>query len=76
MQGRTTAFVRMVARLRAVRPRDAKQDPASQAASPLLILIATVLACLLAMLEADLNSVLLQSLGLMEDAIDPIFKSP
>lgn len=47
-------------------------------ASPLLILTVVVLALLLAILEMDMYSADLQSLGLMGDAfsIDPAFKSP
>ncbi len=69
MQGRTRPILRMIARL---------QDPAAREASPFLFLVAVVLALLLAILEVDLNSAGLQSLGLMGNAFsaDPVFKSP
>ena len=78
MQGPTRPFLRMMARLRALRALDGPQDPISREASPFLILVATVLALLLAILEVDLNSAALRSLGLMGDgfSVDPIFKSP
>ncbi|MCP3387959.1 hypothetical protein NLM27_04105 [Bradyrhizobium sp. CCGB12] len=78
MQELTRPFLRMMARLRALRALDGSQDPISREASPFLILVATVLALLLAILEVDQNNAVLQSLGLMGDefSVDPIFKSP
>ncbi|PJG56400.1 hypothetical protein CVM73_05200 [Bradyrhizobium forestalis] len=68
----------MIARLRLLRAIDGLQDPAAREASPFLLLVAVVLALLLAILEVDLNSAELQSLGLMGNAFsaDPVFKSP
>ncbi|MBR1293761.1 hypothetical protein CO683_17315 [Bradyrhizobium ottawaense] len=68
----------MMARLRAVRALDGPQDPISREASPFLILVAIVLALLFSILEVDLNTAALQSVGLMGNgfSIDPIFKSP
>ncbi|SCB08788.1 hypothetical protein GA0061098_1001176 [Bradyrhizobium shewense] len=78
MQGPTRPILRMMARLRAVRALDGPQDPLSREATPFLILVAIVLALLFAILEVDLNSAALQSLGLIGDgfSVDPIFKSP
>ncbi|WP_245452215.1 hypothetical protein [Bradyrhizobium forestalis] len=78
MQGRTGPILRMIARLRLLRAIDGLQDPAAREASPFLLLVAVVLALLLAILEVDLNSAELQSLGLMGNAFsaDPVFKSP
>ncbi|MHC4046652.1 hypothetical protein [Bradyrhizobium sp. 23AC] len=78
MQGPTRPFLRMMARLRAVRALDGPKDPLSREDSPFLILVAIVLALLFAILEVDLNSAALQSLGLIGDgfSVDPIFKSP
>ncbi|WP_448042622.1 hypothetical protein [Bradyrhizobium liaoningense] len=78
MQGRTGPIQRMIARLRILGALDGLQDPAAREASPFLFLVAVVLALLLAILEIDLNSGGLQSLGLMGNAFsaDPVFKSP
>ncbi|MHC4054790.1 hypothetical protein [Bradyrhizobium sp. 25ACV] len=78
MQGPTRPFLRMIARLRAVRALDGPEDPLSRQTSPFLILVAIVLALLFAILEVDVNSTALQSLGLIGDgfSVDPIFKSP
>ncbi|WP_249139174.1 hypothetical protein [Bradyrhizobium japonicum] len=78
MQGRTGPILRMIARLRVLRAIDGLQDPGAREASPVLALVAVVLALLLAILEVDLNSAELQSLGLMGNAFsaDPVFKSP
>lgn len=78
MQGRTGPILRMIARLRVLRAIDGLQDPAAREASPFLLLVAVVLALLLAILEVDLNSAELQSLGLMGNAFsaDPVFKGP
>ncbi|MGY3037072.1 hypothetical protein ACVIIV_006242 [Bradyrhizobium sp. USDA 4354] len=78
MQGRTGPILRMIARLRVLRATDGLQDTGAREASPVLVLVAVVLALLLAILEVDLNSAELQSLGLMGNAFsaDPVFKSP
>ena|SRR5438067_11756884 len=78
MQGRSGPLLRMISRLRAVRVLMSAPDPAAREASPLLILTVIVLVLLLAILEVDLHSADLQSLGLMGDAfsVDPVFKSP
>lgn len=78
MQGRTGPILQLIARLRVFRAIDDLQDPAAREASPFLFLVAVVLALLLAILEVDLNSAGLQSLGLMGNAFsaDPVFKSP
>ncbi|MDA9426531.1 hypothetical protein XH97_31120 [Bradyrhizobium sp. CCBAU 53380] len=78
MRERTGPILRMLARLRVLRALDGLQDPAAREASPFLFLVAIVLALLLAILEVDLNSAELRSLGLMGDAFsaDPVFKSP
>lgn len=68
----------MISWLRAVRVLSIAPDPAAREASPLLVLTVVVLMLLLAILEIDLHSADLQSLGLIGDAfsIDPVFKSP
>lgn len=78
MQERAGPILRMIARLRVLRAIDGLQDPAAREASPFLLLVAVVLALLLAILEVDLNSAELQSLGLMGNAFsaDPVFKGP
>lgn len=78
MQGRSRPLLRVISWLRAVRVLFIAPDPAVREASPLLILTVVVLALLLAILEVELHSADLQSLGLMGDAfsIDPVFKSP
>ncbi|RXT54331.1 hypothetical protein B5V03_01310 [Bradyrhizobium betae] len=78
MQGQSRPLLRVISWLRAVRVLLIAPDPAPREASPLLILMVVVLALLLAILEVELHSADLQSLGLMGDAfsIDPVFKSP
>jgi hypothetical protein len=78
MQGRSRPLLRMISWLRAVRVFLIAPDPAAREASPLLVLTVVVLTLLLAILEVDMYSADLQSLGLMGDAfsIDPVFKSP
>ncbi|WP_027535052.1 hypothetical protein [Bradyrhizobium sp. WSM3983] len=78
MQGRSRPLLRMISWLRAVRVISVAQNPATREASPLLVLTVVVLTLLLAILEVDLYSPELQSLGLMGDAfsIDPAFKGP
>lgn len=78
MQGRSKPLRRMISWLRAVRVISVAQNPAAREASPLLVLTVVVLTLLLAILEVDLYSAELQSLGLMGDAfsIDPAFKGP
>jgi hypothetical protein len=78
MQGRSKPLQRMMSRLRAVRVLLIASDPAAREASPILILMVVVLALILAILEVDLHSADLQSLGLIGDAfsLDPVFKSP
>ncbi|UPK39349.1 hypothetical protein IVB18_20240 [Bradyrhizobium sp. 186] len=78
MQGRSGSLLRMISRLRAVRVLMSAPDPAARESSPLLILTVIVHVMLLAMLEVDLHSADLQSLGLMGDAFSaaPVFKSP
>lgn len=69
----------MISRLRTLRVRlSPAEDPSRREASPLLILVAVVLALLLAMLEVDLHSVELQTLGLTGSAfpVDPVFSGP
>jgi hypothetical protein len=78
MQIRSKAYLQVVARLRALRVRLQQSDDATaQEVSPLLIYLAAVLALLLAILEIDLHSAELQSLGLLGNPqINPIFMSP
>ncbi len=79
MQIRSKAYVHMMSRLRAVRGLMAPNNgAAAQEASPVLIYIAVVLALLLAMLEIDLHSAQLYSMGLLGDGpgLSPIFMSP
>lgn len=78
MQGRSRPLLRMILWLRAIRVLLIAPDPASRQASPLLVLPVVVLMLLLAILEVDLHSADLRSLGLMDDvfSIDPVFKSP
>lgn len=68
----------MISWLRAARVSMIAPNLSAGEASPLLILTVVVLALLLAILEVDMYSADLQSLGLMGDAfsIDPAFKSP
>lgn len=68
----------MISWLRAARVSMIAPNQSAGEASPLLILTVVVLALLLAILEVDMYSADLQSLGLMGDAfsIDPAFKSP
>jgi hypothetical protein len=79
MQVHPKTYLQLISRLwhfRASPPRN--RDPGSQGASPLLVYIAVVLALLLAVLEVDIHSAQLQSLGLLGDpiGIDPIFMGP
>lgn len=78
MQGRSRPLLQMISWLRAVRVSMSVANPAAGDASPLLIVTVIVLALLLAILEVDMHSADLQSLGLLGDAfsIDPAFKSP
>ncbi|MCJ9700384.1 MULTISPECIES: hypothetical protein [unclassified Bradyrhizobium] len=78
MQEQSRPLLRVISWLRAVRVHLIAPDPAAREASPLLILTVVVLALLLAILEVELHSADLQSLGLIGDAfpIDPVFKSP
>lgn len=76
MQGQS--WLRMISWLRAVRVLLIAPEPATREASPRLVFTVVVLMLLLVILEVDLHSADLQSLGLMGDAfsIDPVFKSP
>ena len=78
MQGRTGPLLWMITRLRALRAFDRLQDPEAREASPVLIRLAIMLAVLLAMLEIDLHSAELQSLGLFGNTSsdDPLFTGP
>lgn len=78
MHGRSRPLLRMISWLRAVRVISVAQNPPTHEASPLLVLTVVVLTLLLAILEVDLYSAELQSLGLMGDAfsLDPAFKGP
>lgn len=68
----------MISWLRAMRVLLIAPEPAAREASPMLTFTVVVLMLLLVILEVDLHSTGLQSLGLMDDAfsIDPVFKSP
>lgn len=68
----------MISWLRAVRVSMSVPSPAAGETSPLLIATVLVLALLLAILEVDMHSADLQSLGLLGDAfsIDQAFTSP
>ncbi|WP_229165232.1 hypothetical protein [Bradyrhizobium altum] len=68
----------MISWLRAARVSMIAPNLSAGEASPLLILTVIVLALLLAILEVDMYSADLHSLGLMGDAfsIDPAFKGP
>lgn len=78
MREQAGPFLRMIARLRGLRALDGLRDPAAQEASPFLILVAVVLALLLAILEAELQSAELQSLGLFRNTLfnDPLLTGP
>ena len=79
MQIRSKTYLQLISRLRALcLSLSPDGDPAAREASPMLLLIAIVLALLLAMLEVDLHSAELQSLGLTGGPfpVDPTFKSP
>ncbi len=79
MQMRSKAYQEMISRLRALRVlRTPRGEPTPRQASPVLILIAAVLALLLAMVEIDRHSGELRSLGLAGNPypVDPIFMSP
>ncbi|MGY4506282.1 hypothetical protein ACVWYH_010239 [Bradyrhizobium sp. GM24.11] len=77
MQGRSRPLRQMISWLRAARVSMIAPNLSAGEASPLLILTVVVLALLLAILEVDMYSADLQSLGLMGDAfsIDPAFKN-
>lgn len=77
MQGRLRPLRQMISWLRAARVFMIAPNLSAGEASPLLIFTVVVLALLLAILEVDMYSADLQSLGLMGDAfsIDPAFKS-
>ncbi|MGY4436229.1 hypothetical protein ACVWWO_008706 [Bradyrhizobium sp. F1.13.1] len=76
--GQSRPLLRMISWLRAMRVFLIAPEPATRKASPLLAFTVVVLMLLLVILEVDLQSADLQSLGLMSDAfsIDPVFKSP
>ena len=79
MQIRSKAYLQIISRLRALHELMwPNEGPPSREASSLLAFIATVLALLLVMLEVDLHSAELQSLGLTGRAfpIDPVFNGP
>ncbi|MET4329722.1 hypothetical protein ABIB80_005569 [Bradyrhizobium sp. i1.15.2] len=78
MLGQSRPLLRMISWLRAMRMFLIAPEPATRKASPLLAFTVVVLMLLLLILEVDLQSADLQSLGLMSDAfsIDPVFKSP
>jgi hypothetical protein len=78
MQIRSKAYLQIISLWRSFRDLIPPNDHASARASPCLIYAAVVLALLLAMLEADLHSDELRSLGLVRDshAIESIFLSP
>ncbi|WP_245285874.1 hypothetical protein [Bradyrhizobium sp. WSM1253] len=78
MLGQSRPLLRMISWLRAMRVFLIAPEPATRKASPLLAFTVVVLMLLLLILEVDLQSADLQSLGLMSDAfsIDPVFKSP
>ncbi|MET4120518.1 hypothetical protein ABIB90_007522 [Bradyrhizobium sp. JR4.1] len=78
MLGQSRPLLRMISWLRAMRVFLIAPEPATRKASPLLAFTVVVLMLLLLILEVDLQSANLQSLGLMSDAfsIDPVFKSP
>ncbi|MBR0823968.1 hypothetical protein JQ596_00375 [Bradyrhizobium manausense] len=79
MHIRAKAYLQLIARWRSARALlSRRQGAASRKASPALILAATTLALLLAILEIDLHAADLQSLGLLGHyvAIDPMLLSP
>ncbi|KGJ71042.1 hypothetical protein BJA5080_06315 [Bradyrhizobium diazoefficiens SEMIA 5080] len=79
MQVHPKAYLQLIARLWHFRASPLRnRDPDSQDASALLVYIAVVLALLLAVLEIDIHSAQLQSLGLLGDpiGINPIFMGP
>jgi hypothetical protein len=78
MLGQSRPLLRMISWLRAMRVLLIAPEPAAREASPMLAFTVVVLMLLLVILEVDLHSTGLQSLGLMDDAfsIDPVFKSP
>ncbi|MGR4928098.1 hypothetical protein ACIPUD_15095 [Bradyrhizobium sp. CAR08] len=78
MLGQSRPLLRMISWLRAMRVFLIAPEPATREASPLLAFTVVVLMLLLVILEVDLHSADLQSLGLMSDAfsIDPVFNSP
>jgi hypothetical protein len=79
MQIRSKTYLQMISWLRALHDSlSPNNEPSSREVSPLLIFVAVVLAVLLAMLEVDLYTAELQSLGLTGGAfpIDPALKGP
>ena len=78
MQMRSRAYLQVISRLRAFRAFLWRSDDATtEEAAPLLVFTAIVLALLLVILEVDLHSFELQSLGLLGGSgIDPVFMSP
>ncbi len=79
MQIRFKMYLQMISWLRALHDLlSPSKEPSSREVSPLLIFVAVVLAVLLAMLEVDLHTPELQSIGLTGGAFptDPVFKGP
>jgi hypothetical protein len=79
MQIRSKTYLQMISWLRALHDSlSPSKEPSSREVSPLLIFVAVVLAVVLAMLEADLHTAELQSLGLTGIAFptDPALKGP
>ena len=70
MHIRPKAYLHVLSRLRVFRVwLSHGSAPTNQAASPLLIFVAIVLALLLAILEVDLHSAELRALGLLGDSV-------
>ena len=79
MQIRSKTYLQMISWLRALHNSlSPNKEPSSREVSPPLIFVAVVLAVLLAMLEIDLHTPELQSIGLTGDAFptDPVFQGP
>jgi hypothetical protein len=79
MHIRPKTYLQVISQLRGLRVLLSRRNAsADRRASPLLVYVAVVLALLLAILQIDLHTAELQSLGLLGKhmAIDPIFFSP
>jgi hypothetical protein len=78
MQIRSRTYLQVISTLRALRVLLSHDNDPTAKASPILLYIAVALTLLLVMIEVDLHSAELQSLGFRGGPflVDPIFMSP